>query len=74
MGQLAYDDEAVERTYRGRAYHARMGAKESTQPEFRKIFETLAAAYENLANEAERLKRQAEDEIAITRRPERVKS
>jgi hypothetical protein len=40
-------------TYRGRATHARLGAREATNPAHRAIFERLAESYEKLAREAE---------------------
>jgi hypothetical protein len=42
-------------TYRGRATHARLGAREASNPAHRAIFERLAADYERLAHEAESL-------------------
>jgi hypothetical protein len=45
------EDEA--KVYRERAMHARMGAKEATRPEFRRVFERLAASYEAMAKDAE---------------------
>ena len=47
-------------TYRGRAYHAKMGAEEATSEKMKTIFERLAASYEALAAEVERL--QGEDQ------------
>jgi hypothetical protein len=40
-------------TYRGRANHARLGAREASTPAHRAIFERLAQSYERLAQEAE---------------------
>lgn len=42
------------KTYRERAYHARMGAKEATESEHRAAFEKVAASYEAMALHAER--------------------
>jgi hypothetical protein len=39
------------KTYLGRAYHARMGAKEATRAAHRAVFERLAVSYEKLARE-----------------------
>jgi hypothetical protein len=44
------------KTCRGRAYHARMGAQEADSHNIRVIFERLAALYEGMAGELERLK------------------
>ena len=33
--------------------HARLGAREATKPEFRAVFERLAASYEAMARDAE---------------------
>ena len=44
-------------TCRGRAYHARMGAQEAEGQDIRGIFERLAALYEGMAVELERLQR-----------------
>jgi hypothetical protein len=41
------------KTYRERAMHARLGAKEATRPEFRLAFERLAESYEAMARDAE---------------------
>lgn len=41
------------KTYRERAMHARLGAKEATRPEFRIAFERLAESYEAMARDAE---------------------
>jgi hypothetical protein len=63
--QLAYSGQRnAERAhiYRGRAHHARLGAKETSRGDFRAIFERLAASYEELANEAERLQAAEERE------------
>jgi hypothetical protein len=49
------DDDA--NTFRGRAYHARMGAAEASSDKLRAIFERLAASYEALAQEVERLEK-----------------
>jgi hypothetical protein len=51
------DEDA--KTYRECAMHARLGAKEATRPEFRAVFERLAASYEAKARDAERLERNA---------------
>jgi len=52
--QWRSDAEDVE-TCRGRAYHARMGAQEAPSEGIRAVFERLAASYEALAQELERL-------------------
>ena len=44
-------------TCRGRAYHARMGAQEAEGQDMRVIFARLAALYEGMAVELERLQR-----------------
>jgi hypothetical protein len=41
------------KTYRERAMHARLGAKEATTTEHRLIFERLAESYDKLALETE---------------------
>jgi hypothetical protein len=41
--------------YRGRAYHARMGAREASSDNIRAIFERLAASYDELAAKVARL-------------------
>jgi hypothetical protein len=41
------------KTYRERAMHARLGAKEATRAEFRLAFERLAESYEAMARDAE---------------------
>jgi hypothetical protein len=46
-------DERDAKVYRERAMHARLGAREATRPEFRRVFERLAASYEAMAREAE---------------------
>ena len=46
-------------TCRGRAYHARMGAQEAQGEDMRVIFCRLAALYEGMAVELERLQRNA---------------
>jgi hypothetical protein len=40
-------------TYRERAMHARLGAREATRAEFRMVFERLAESYEAMARDAE---------------------
>ena len=45
--------EEDSRTYRERAMHARLGAKEATTTEHRRIFERLAESYDKLALETE---------------------
>ena len=52
--QWRSDAEDVE-TCRGRAYHARIGAQEAPSGDVRAVFERLAASYEALALELERL-------------------
>ena len=49
------------KTYRERAMHARLGAKEATRPEFRIAFERLAESYEAMARDAEWLSPPAND-------------
>ena len=49
------------KTYRERAMHARLGAKEATKPEFRLAFERLAESYEAMARDAEWLSPPAND-------------
>jgi hypothetical protein len=46
-------EEEDAKTYRERAMHARLGAKEATKPEFRAVFERLAESYEAMARDAE---------------------
>jgi hypothetical protein len=41
------------KTYRGRAAHARLGAREATTVTHREIFESLAISYESMALAAE---------------------
>jgi len=41
------------RVYRERAEQARLGAKEATRPDFRAVFERLAASYDEMARNAE---------------------
>jgi hypothetical protein len=48
---VSEEDDA--KVYRERAMHARLGAKEATRPEFRAVFERLAASYEAMARDAE---------------------
>ena len=45
--------EEDSKTYRERAMHARLGAKEATTTEHRLIFERLAESYDKLAQETE---------------------
>jgi hypothetical protein len=45
--------EEDSKTYRERAVHARLGAKEATSPQFRAVFERLAESYEAKARDAE---------------------
>jgi hypothetical protein len=45
--------EEDSKTYRERAMHARLGAKEATTTQHRVIFERLAASYDKLAHDAE---------------------
>jgi len=45
--------EEDSKTYRERAMHARLGAKEATTTEHRQIFERLAESYDKLAHETE---------------------
>lgn len=47
------EEEEDAKVYRERAAHARLGAKEATRPEFRAVFERLAASYEAMAKDAE---------------------
>jgi len=47
------------KTYRDRAAHALSKARDVKLPELRTTFEALAAGYEALANDAERLGRDA---------------
>lgn len=51
-------------TYRGRATHARLGARDASNPAHRAIFETLAESYEKLAREAERREAEKSSEPA----------
>ncbi len=46
-------EENDAKVYRERAIQARLGAKEATRPEFRRVFEKLAASYEAMARDAE---------------------
>jgi len=48
---VSEEDDA--KVYRERAMHARLGAKEATRPEFRRVFERLAASYDAMARDAE---------------------
>jgi hypothetical protein len=41
------------KTYRERAMHARLGAKEATTTQHRLVFERLAESYEKLARDVE---------------------
>lgn len=41
------------KVYRERAEHARLGARETRNPEFRAVFERLAQSYEEMARAAE---------------------
>jgi hypothetical protein len=41
------------KTYRERAMHARLGARESTTLAHRRVFETLADSYDKLARDME---------------------
>ena len=53
---LAFDQLSdTAKTCRGRAYHPRMGAREAEGQHTRIIFERLAALYEGMAVELERL-------------------
>jgi len=45
--------EEDSKTYRERAVHARLGAREATSPQFRAVFERLAESYEAKARDAE---------------------
>ena len=45
--------EEDSKTYRERAMHARLGAKEATTREHRQIFERLAESYDKLAHDIE---------------------
>jgi hypothetical protein len=45
--------EEDSKTYRERAVHARLGAREATNPQFRAVFERLAESYEAKARDAE---------------------
>jgi hypothetical protein len=45
--------EEDSKTYRERAMHARLGAKEATTTEHRLIFERLAESYDKLAQDTE---------------------
>jgi hypothetical protein len=42
------------KTYRERAHHARLGAREAITPQHRQVFQKLAASYEAMAMSAER--------------------
>jgi len=53
--------------YRDRAAHARLKARKVKEPELRVTFETLAAGYEALAKDAERLAAHALTEEANAR-------
>ena len=68
---LDEDPEHVLDIYRGRAYHARMGAKEASSPDIRAIFERLAASYDALADEAEKKRVQTAEPAA---KPEPVET
>ena len=57
---------ALAETYRGRAYHAKMGADEATSENIKSIFERLAASYEALAAEVERLERDNQARAAVS--------
>jgi hypothetical protein len=46
------------KTYRGRAEQARLAARAASSPKQRVIFEKLAASYDALAQDAERLESQ----------------
>ena len=61
------DEDA--KTYRERAMHARLGAREATRPEFRIAFERVAESYEAMAREAEWLSAAAAEQNARNRRP-----
>ena len=45
--------EEDSKTYRERAMHARLGAKEATTTQHRLIFERLAESYDKLAHDTE---------------------
>ena len=45
--------EEDSKTYRERAMHARLGAKEATTTQHRLIFERLADSYDKLAHDTE---------------------
>lgn len=45
--------EESAKVYRERAEQARLGAKEATSEDFRRVFERLAASYDEMAREAE---------------------
>ena len=67
-GRCVMDEDA--KTYRERAMHARLGAKEAIRPEFRIAFERVAESYEAMARDAERLSHSATDQAdARNRRP-----
>ena len=55
------DEDA--KTYRGRAEQARLAARAASNPKQRVIFEKLAASYDALAQDAERL----ESELPVSR-------
>jgi len=51
VGACVMDEDS--RTYRERAMHARLGAKEARTAEHRLIFERLAQSYDQLARDSE---------------------
>ncbi len=54
------DDENDPATCRGRAAHARMAAQETTDQDFKRIFQRLAELYEAKANNFEVVERPPE--------------
>ena len=54
------------KTYRERAIHARLGAKEATRSDFRAVFEQLAASYEAMARDAELAYREARRKAEVS--------
>jgi hypothetical protein len=61
-GPLRMEMDEDAKTYRERAMHARLGAKEATKPEFRLAFERLAESYEAMARDAEWLSPPVKDQ------------
>lgn len=65
MAELSAALETSE-LYRGRAYHARMGAQEAPSEKIKSIYERLAASYEALAEKVEKVERLQQSDSALS--------